>query len=203
MASEVRARGGKAVVHLADVSRPDGAAGLIEAAVAAFGRLDILVNNISNRVAKPLGETSFEDWRDVHASTLDAAFLCSKAALPHLVRHGVGAIVNIGGVSGHAGVKNRSAVAAAKAGLAGLTGALAVELAPQGVTVNCIAPGHLDRATEPGGMSAHFREKPIPVGRGGTAEEVASMVRHLVGPQGRYITGETIHMNGAWYVSIG
>ncbi len=203
VADEVRARGGKAIVHLADLTVPEAAEGLVAAAAEAFGRLDVLVNNISNRVAKPIGETSFAEWREVQASTVDAAFLCTRAALPHLLAHGTGAIVNIGGVSGHAGVKNRTAVAAAKAGLAGFTGALAVELAPQGVTVNCIAPGHLERPSEPGGMSAHFREKPIPVGRAGTAEEVAAMVRFLVGPNGRYITGETIHMNGAWYVSIG
>jgi 3-oxoacyl-[acyl-carrier protein] reductase len=202
VAAEIEAAGGRALVHLADVSRPDAVVGMVEAAVGAFGRLDVLVNNTSIRATKPLGETSYEDWRLVQSSTLDAAFLCSKAALPHLARGGRGTIVNIGGVSGHAGVRNRSAVAAAKAGLAGLTGSLAVELAPQGITVNCIAPGHLERATEPGHMSAHFRERPIPAGRGGTAEEVAAMVLFLCGPRGRYISGETIHMNGAWYVSI-
>jgi 3-oxoacyl-[acyl-carrier protein] reductase len=203
VADEIVASGGRAAVHLADVGTPEGAAGLIEAAVAAFGRLDILVSNTSVRITKPLGETSDDDWREVQASTLDAAFLCARAALPHLAAGGRGTIVNIGGVSGHAGVRDRSAVAAAKAGLAGLTGALAVELAPQGITVNCIAPGHLERSTTPGHISRHFVEKPIPLGRGGTAEEVAALVRFLCGPNGRYITGETIHVNGAWYVSIG
>lgn len=203
VAREIESAGGRAAVHLADVTSPDGAESLVARAVETFGRLDILVNNVSHRIAQPVTETSFEDWRDVQSSTLDAAFLCIRAAVPHLGKGGNGAIVNIGGVSGHAGVANRSAVAAAKAGLAGLTAALGVELAPQGITVNCVAPGHLERDTTPGRMSAHFRERPIPVARGGRPDEVAAMVRLLCGPQGRFTTGQTIHVNGGWHVSIG
>ncbi len=170
------------------------------ATVKAFGRLDILVNNVALRIARPIAETSYDDWRAVLGSILDSAFLCTRAALPHLTKQG-GAIVNIGGVSGQAGVANRSAVATAKAGLSGMTAALAVELAPQGVTVNCVAPGHIahhDRDE----VSAHFKARAIPLGRSGTPEEVAATVRFLCGPGGRYISGDTIHVNGAWHVSI-
>jgi 3-oxoacyl-[acyl-carrier protein] reductase len=201
VAAEVKTAGGRAVVHMADVSTPDGASGLINAAISAFGRLDILVNNVAHRIAQPLLDTSLEEWKSTLSSTLDTAFLCSRAAIPHLQEHGKGAIVNIGGVSGQAGVKNRSAVATSKAGLSGLTAALAIELADQGVTVNCVAPGHIEHHDRDE-ISKHFVDKPIPMGRGGKPQEIAATVRLLCGPGGRFTTGQTIHVNGGWYVSI-
>ena len=201
VAAEVDAAGGKALVHMADVANPDGAAGLIDAAVKTFGRLDILVNNVAHRIARPLTETTFEEWQAVLGSALNSAFLCSRAAIPHLSQHGGGTIVNIGGVSGQAGVKNRTAVATSKAGLSGLTSALAIELAGQGVTVNCVAPGHIEHHDRDE-MSQHFIDRPIPAGRGGTPQEIAAQVRLLCGPNGRFTTGQTFHINGGWYVSI-
>ena len=202
IAGEVEEAGGRARVHLADVSDPKQAKGLVEETVEAFGRLDILVNNVAHRIAKPVVETSFEEWRDVQANTLDSAFLCIRHAVPHLIAGGGGSIVNIGGVSGHRGVKNRAAVAAAKAGLAGMTAALAVELAPHDINVNCVSPGSIDNYEVTGHVPAHFRENPIPMGRMGTVREIAAMVRHLCGPEGRYVAGQTIHVCGAWNVSI-
>ena len=202
IAREIEAAGGRARVHLADVSVPDRAKGLIEAAVSAFGRLDILVNNVSHRIAKPVVETGYEEWRDVQANTVDSAFLCIREAVPHLIAAGGGSIVNIGGVSGHRGVRNRSAVAAAKAGLAGMSAALAVELAPHNINVNCVSPGSIDNYEVAGHVPDHFRENPTPMGRMGTVGEIAAMVRHLCGPEGRYVAGQTIHVCGAWNVSI-
>ncbi len=199
---EIESAGGRAIAHLADVTDPQQVEGMVDAAVRAFGRLDILVNNVAVRKAGPVTETSFEDWRAVLASVLDAAFLCIKASVPHLAKHGRGTIVNIGGVSGHAGVANRCHVAAAKAGLAGMAGSLAVELAPQGITVNCVSPGYIRTARAEGHIPAHFAERPVPLGRPGEPEEIAAMIRFLSGPGGRFISGETIHMNGAWYVTI-
>lgn len=201
VAGEVEAAGGRAIVHMADVTDEDEVAGMVAAAVGAFGGLDILVNNVSSRLAKPLTEIALDEWRGVISSTLDGAFLCARAAIPHLAKSTRGTIVNIGGVSGHGGVANRTVVAAAKAGLAGLTGALARELAPQDITVNCVAPGHIEHAGEPGRMSQHFIERPIPLGRAGEPEDVAEMVRLLCGPRGRYITGQTIHINGGWHIA--
>ena len=202
IAGEVEEAGGRARVHLADVSDPGQAKELVEETVEAFGRLDILVNNVAHRIAKPVVETSYEEWRDVQANTLDSAFLCIRHAVPHLIAGGGGSIVNIGGVSGHRGVKNRAAVAAAKAGLAGMTAALAVELAPHDINVNCVSPGSIDNYEATGHVPAHFRENPIPMGRMGTVREIAAMVRHLCGPEGRYVAGQTIHVCGAWNVSI-
>jgi 3-oxoacyl-[acyl-carrier protein] reductase len=200
-AAEIASAGGRAHVCLADVSNAADAARLIASAVGTFGRLDILVNNVGQRCHTAITETSDEDWHRVLASILDGTFYCTRAAVPHLAASGRGAVVNIGGVSGHAGVTNRTAVATAKAGLAGFTGALAIELAPRNITVNCVAPGHI-RTSHDGGLPPHFKARQAALGRPGTVDEVAATVAFLCGPGGHYITGETIHVNGGWYVTI-
>ncbi len=199
---EIEAAGGRAIVQLGDVTDPDAVDGLIGAAVDAFGRLDILVNNVATRSHSPITETSFEEWHAVLASTIGAAFLTIKASVPHLEKGGNGTIVNIGGVAGHAGVANRVPVAAGKAGLAGMSGSLAIELAPKGITVNCVSPGYIETDRGGGQVPAHFIERAPPLGRPGSVHEIAGTVRFLAGPGGRYITGETIHVNGGWYVTI-
>ncbi len=198
---EIEAAGGRAMVHMADVTVEDQVQGMVDAAVAAFGRLDILVNNVASRSQTPIVETSLEDWRAVLASALDSTFLCTRASVPHLAKGGRGSIVNLGGVSGHAGVPNRSPVAAAKAGLAGMTGSLAVELAPQKIRVNCVSPGHINSSHD-GGVPQHFVDRVSPLGIGDMTE-IAAIIRFLCTPGARFITGETIHANGGWYVSIG
>ena len=201
VAEAVRSHGGKAIVHMADVTDQAQVEAMIAAAATAFGGIDILVNNVSNRLAKPLPEIELDEWRSVISSTLDACFLCSKACMPWLEKSDRATIVNLGGVSGHAGVKNRTAVAAAKAGLVGLTGSMASEFANRDITVNCVAPGHIEHAGEPHRMSQHFKDKPIPLGRVGAPEDIAAMVRLLCGPRGRYTTGQTIHINGGWHIA--
>jgi 3-oxoacyl-[acyl-carrier protein] reductase len=198
--SDIEAAGGRAIVHMADVTREDQVQGMVDAAVAAFGRLDILVNNVGSRSQTPIVETSLEDWHAVLSSALDSSFLCTRASVPHLAKGGRGAIVNVGGVSGHAGVANRSPVATAKAGLAGLTGALAIELAPQNIRVNCVSPGHINTTNEDG-VPQHFIDRVAPHGVG-DMDEIAAVIRFLCTPGARFITGETIHANGGWYVSI-
>ena len=147
----------------------------------------------------PVGlQNGDEDWREVTASILDAAFLCVRASVPHLAAGGRGAIVNIGGVAGHAGVGGRAHVVAAKAGVAGLTKGLATELASQNIVVNCVAPGYVH--TERDHVPPHFKERPVPLGRPAQTDEIAAMVRFLCGPQARYVTGQVIHVNGGWYM---
>jgi 3-oxoacyl-[acyl-carrier protein] reductase len=200
VAAEIVACGGRARAVMADVSRPEGAQHLIAEAVAAFGRIDVLVNNAAVRMDSPVEQISVDEWRTVVANILDTSFFCSQAAVPHLKRNGSGAIINIGGVSGHAGVNHRAHVSAAKAGVAGLTRALAAELASAGITVNCVAPGRIETIRS-GELPAHFRERPTPLGRGGRPDEVAAMVQHLAGPGGRFITGQIIHVNGGWHMA--
>ena len=137
--------GAKAALHIADVTKPDEVKALVEATVKRFGRLDFLVNNAAVRY-----ETAFsahevtKNGGSVLAIVLDGAFLCAQAALPHMIKAGGGTIVNIGGQTGHKGAAERAHVITAKAGLAGMTKALAMDLAPHKITVNCVVPGTID-----------------------------------------------------------
>ena len=198
-AEETRAMiGPGAAVHIADVTDSRAVAEMVEATVARFGRLDILVNNAAVRAETPFAEMRFEDWRRVLSIVLDGAFLCTQAALPHLVKAGGGTIINIGGLTAHKGADGRAHVITAKAGLAGLTRALALDLAPHQITVNCVVPGTIETVRGlPGAPERpqHRRTLP-PVGRRGEPEEIAAMVRTLCGPDMRYVTGQSIHVNG-------
>jgi 3-oxoacyl-[acyl-carrier protein] reductase len=202
VAAELQRLGGRALVQPADIAVPAQVEALIAAAVGAFGRLDILVNNAAIRRESPIESLAYEEWREVMGVVLDGAFLCAKAALPHLKAAGGGSIVNIGGLSAHTGAANRAHVVAAKSALPGLTRALAHDLAPHGITVNCVVPGLID--TPRGGTSplapAHHRTHATLLGRKGKPQEVAAMVRMLCGPDARYITGQTIHVNGGAYL---
>ena len=194
--------GGKGAVHIADVTDAAQVAALIEATVKRFGRLDVLVNNAAVRAETPFESIALEEWRRVLASILDAAFLCSQACLPHLAKSGTGAIVHIGGLTGHRGASGRAHVIAAKSGLAGLTKAMALDLAAKGITVNCVVPGTIESQRGLPGVPerpAH-RTAPPPIGRRGHPEEIAAMVRMLCGPDARYITGQAIHVNGGGYM---
>jgi 3-oxoacyl-[acyl-carrier protein] reductase len=199
VADEIRQAGGRAAVKIADVTDPAAVAALIAAAVDGFGRLDILVNNAAVRREIDFARLDYAEWRDVVATTLDGAYLCSHAALPHLMRSGAGAIVNIGGLSSFTGSARRAHVIAAKAGLVGLTRALAHDLAPHGITVNCVAPGIID-TSRAGEEPAHHARHSTLVGRRGRPEEIAALVRFLCGPGARYITGQTIHANGGAFL---
>ena len=130
--------------------------------------------------------------------SLEGPFLASQAALPALEKT-KGTIVNIGGLTAYTGATHRAHVVAAKAGLDGLTKALAVELAPKGITVNLVSPGMIDTARE-GAEPAHRKTRTTILGRRGKPEEVAAMVRYLAGPNGRYLTGQTIHVNGGVFL---
>ena len=183
-----------------DVTVPAEARKLVDSAIRSFGRLDILVNNVGIRLEASIEETTDELWHGVMTSMLDSTFLCTRAAVPHLIASGRGAIVNIGGMAGHAGIPNRAAIATAKAGIAGFTGSLAIELASKNVTVNCVSPSYIQTDAA---VPAHIQRRTAPIGRHGSVGEVAATVAFLCGPGGRYITGQTIHVNGGWYVSIG
>ncbi len=194
----IAAQGGQAAVHLADIADAEQARGLIAAAVRRFGRLDVLVNNASVRRQSKLADITPEEWRLILGSTLDGAFYCAQAAAGHIATVGGGSIVNLGGISAHAAPAGRPHVAAAKAGMVGLTRALARELAGDNITVKAVAPGAIDTVR---GNAGSAKLPPNLAGRRGTVEEIAEMVRYLCSPAARFITGQTIHVNGGAFMS--
>ncbi len=198
----IASAGGEAIAVIADITDENAVAAMTEAAITRFGRLDILVNNAAVRGETKLSEMTLSEWRRVVGPTLEGPFLCAREALPHLVASGNGAIVNIGGLTGYTGARNRVHVVSAKSGLDGMTKALAHELAEHAITVNLVSPGLIDTVRgkhNPTNPDHHRRHETL-LGRRGRPEEVAAMVRHLAGPNGRFITGQTIHVNGGVYL---
>lgn len=202
MVAAVEAEGGRAAWQLADVTNPVSVRAAVEATLERFGRIDILVNNAAIRGEVAFDAMTLAQWHQVLGVTLDGPFLCSQAALDALSASGAGAIINIGGLTAYTGAKQRAHVVTAKAGLDGLTKALAQELAEREITVNLVSPGLID--TVRGGHSAaepdHHKHRTTLVGRRGRPQEVAAMVRYLAGPNGRYLTGQTLHVNGGAYL---
>ncbi|HEX5281046.1 MAG TPA: 3-oxoacyl-ACP reductase FabG [Micropepsaceae bacterium] len=197
--AEITERAGRAIFIQADITKADDAKRIVDETVGRFGRLDILVNNAGVRPENPIENITLDEWHSVLAVVLDGAFLCSQAALPALTQGGRGCIINIGGLTAYTGAPQRAHVITAKAGLDGFTKALAVELAPRGIMVNLVAPGLIDTKRK-GGDPAHRKSRTVLAGRLGQPEDIAAMVRLLAGPRGRYLTGQTIHINGGVYL---
>jgi 3-oxoacyl-[acyl-carrier protein] reductase len=189
-------------VAQADITDPAAVERMVASGVAAYGGIDILVNNAAIRKEAPLTDVSFADWKEVLGIMLDGAFLCTKACVPQMRTRGGGSIVTIGGMTGHSGAEQRVHVITAKAGLAGFTKGVAMDVAKFGITANCVVPGLI--GTQRGSTSPanphHHANRPMPLGRRGTAQEVASLVRYLCGPQARYITGQSLHLNGGSFM---
>ena len=192
-----------ALLCVADVTDAQAVQAMVAQVAARFGRLDVLVNNAAIRKEATLADMSSADWRSTLAVVLDGAFHCSQAALPYLQKATEGAVVNIGGLTAHTGAENRVHVVTAKAGLVGLTRALAHDLASHHVTVNCVSPGMIDTVRHGSSVSAqpqhHKKHTPL-LGRRGTAEEVADSVAWLAGSQARFVTGQVLHVNGGTYL---
>jgi 3-oxoacyl-[acyl-carrier protein] reductase len=199
---ELQAMGTPALLCVADVTDQAAVQGMLAQIDKHWGRLDVLVNNAAVRHEAPISQISAADWRGTLAVVLDGAFFCAQAALPLLQKSPAGAIINIGGLTAHTGAAQRAHVVTAKAGLTGLTRALAHELAP-GISVNCVAPGMISTArnasTATGTPQHHAKHQPL-LERRGTAEEVAAMVTWLASEQARFVTGQVMHVNGGTYL---
>ena len=197
---EIKTAGGRAVSVIGDVGDAKTAEALVAAALKNFGRIDVLVNNAALRREKPIDQMSYEEWREVMDTTLDSAFRCVKACLPALRKQG-GTIINLGGMSAHIGSKQRAHVMTAKAALVGFSRALAHDLAADKITANCVVPGAID-TSRPSTSSkpAHHLTHGTITGERGKPEDVAAMVRFLVGPGGRNVTGQTLHVNAGAYL---
>lgn len=198
VAAEVEELGRRALPILADVGDKEQLEALLDQALDKFGRLDIVVNNAATRPHKPFAEMSYDDWRGVLATDLDSAFLTTKAALPGMMQKGWGRVVNVSGLQAFQGRHGGAHISAAKVGLIGLTRALATELGPSGIVVNCIVPGAIDTSRE--GLSnatrGSARIAEIPVGRLGYTDDIASLCAFLCSDAAGFINGQTIHCNG-------
>ncbi len=195
--------GPSAMVAMADVTDRAAVDAMIAAVRARFGRLDILVNNAAVRGEVPFADLDHATWSRILSICLDGAFHCTQAALPLLKEAGGATVVNIGGLTAHTGAVERTHVVTAKAGLVGMTRALAHELAGFGITVNNVAPGMMDtkRGASAGNQQPrHHATQPTLLGRRGQPDEIAAAVRWLAGPGGRFVTGQVIHINGGAYL---
>tara|TARA_R110000824_G_scaffold52692_3_gene146063 strand:+ start:52753 stop:53508 length:756 start_codon:yes stop_codon:yes gene_type:complete len=199
--SLVEACGRQGLITLGDLADPETAPRIMKEVLDRFGRLDTLVNNAAIRPECPFAELSFAEWRRVMSVCLDAVFLITQAALAALQKSPQAAIINIGGLTAHTGASNRAHVISAKAGLVGFTRALAHELSPDGITVNCVAPGLIETVREAGNKPQHHDTRTNLVHRRGLPEEIAESVAFLAGNSGRYITGQTMHVNGGAYLA--
>jgi 3-oxoacyl-[acyl-carrier protein] reductase len=201
-ARAVAALGCKSAVFPADLTRSAEARALVASVVAGMGRLDVLVNNAGDLVErKPLLEMTEALWRQVLDLNLSSVLFVTQAAVPGMVERGRGAVVNVSSLAAHnGGGPGALAYAAAKGGLVSLTKAMAKELAPKGVRVNCVSPGLIGQTAFHGRFTAPEAfaaiEKTIPLGRGGTPEEVGRVIAFLAGPDAAYLVGETVEVNG-------
>jgi 3-oxoacyl-[acyl-carrier protein] reductase len=188
--------GRRAIAIEADVSNRTEVAKMVELAIGEFGRLDILVNNAGIAPESPIEATTEEIWDHVLGVNLKGQFLLCQAVVPHMRARGYGRIVNIASEQGLIGAAGMSAYCASKAGVFGLTKSLARELAPDGILVNCVAPGPVDTAL----LNALDRTPElmarIPLGRIGLPDEIAYAVLFLASPETSWTTGQILSPNG-------
>ena len=192
---------GRVLALHTDVSQPAQVNGAIAAVMQRFGRIDALVNNAGVAVFKPIGETSFDDWRHVLGTNLDGAFLCTQACAPAMRAGGGGAVVNIASISGLRASTLRVAYGTSKAALIHLTKQHAVELGTVGIRVNAVAPGPVDTEMAKLVHSVAIRSDyhdVIPLNRYGTTEEIAEVVGFLCSPAASYVNGQVLAVDGGF-----
>jgi NAD(P)-dependent dehydrogenase (short-subunit alcohol dehydrogenase family) len=204
-AEEVKREGGEATAVKADVTKPREVDGMIEAALQKFGKIDILVNNAGNRPITPFLETSDEEWDYMIRLNLSSVFYCSRRAVPYLEKE-QGKIINMASIGGLSGYANRASYCAAKAGVINLTRAMAVELAPKKIRVNCISPGvtltpltaHYATAQDADSLAMMNLLNSVPARRWGKPEDIAAAALFLASDEAGYILGVMLPVDGGW-----
>jgi 3-oxoacyl-[acyl-carrier protein] reductase len=200
--AEIVAAGGEALAVQADVASSEQVSALIKATTERFGQVDILVNNAGITRDKLVMRMSEEDWDAVLDTNLKGAFLCAKAVTPLMMKQRSGVIVNVGSVIGKVGAAGQVNYSASKAGLVGLTKALAKELGSRNVRVNAVAPGFIEtEMTEV--LKEEYRDiilKQIPLARFGAAEDIAKVVLFLCSSDAAYIQGDVLTVDGGLFM---
>ena len=194
---DIESAGGKAVALQADISDPLAAAELVRETEARLGPIGVLVNNAGVNAGKPLDQLDAQIWNDTIATNLSSAFFVTQAALPAMRAQRWGRIIMVSSVAAQTGGVIGPHYAASKAGLLGLTHSYANLLAKEGITSNAIAPALIDTDMIRGNPA--ITPQLIPIGRFGTSNEVAAVAVMLA--TNGYITGQTIRVNGGWYMS--
>jgi NAD(P)-dependent dehydrogenase (short-subunit alcohol dehydrogenase family) len=202
VAQQVRDAGGEARVFQADVAREDQVAQLEKEVAAAYGKVHILINNAGINIRKPITDFTLAEWNQVMDTNVTSAFLMCRAFVPHMKGLGYGRIINLTSTMAWTSMPHRAAYSTSKSGLLGMIRALALELAPDGITVNGISPGPF--ATE---MNTPLLENPetnrlfisrIPLGRWGKVEEVGQLAVYLCSEAAGFITGTDVLIDGGW-----
>lgn len=201
-AEQIWQTGSGAQVFRADVTSEEQVLRLEKEVTEAFGRVPILINNAGINIRKDLTDFTLEEWRRVLDANLTSTFLMCRAFVPHMRGTGYGRVINLASIMAHVSLPGRTAYSASKAAILGLTRALALELAREGITVNAISPGPF--ATE---MNTPVMENPelnaqfvakVPLGRWGRVEEVGQLAVYLCSPEAGFITGTDVLIDGGW-----
>ena len=202
VAADARKSNITAEVFTGDVSREQDVRRIEQAIIDQFKKVHILINNAGINIRKNVTDFTYEEWTSVINTNLVGAFLMCRSFVPHMRDEGYGRIINLTSIMSHISLPGRTAYSASKAGLLGFTKALALELAPEGITVNGISPGPC--ATEMNipilnnpELNQQFISK-LPVGRWGKVEEIAKCLLYVCSPEAGFLTGTDIVIDGGW-----
>lgn len=196
----IRKTGHRAFAIRADLTRPTDCRRAVSTAARGLGRLDILVNNVGEWLVKTVEATHLDEWREVLDSNLTATYLCSRAAVPHMRKHGWGRIVNLGAAGAYRahGTARMASFYAAKAGIVAFSKSLAREVGQDGITVNVVSPGVIQDPELTRARARRRKDPDTAVGRPGTGEDVAAAVLFLVSDEAEFLTGDVLGVTGGW-----
>lgn len=201
----IKASGGEALVAMGDVSDSSQVNEILATTIRSFGGIDIVVHNAAVRSNQSIEELDFKTFKHIVDLSIHGCFHLAKAAIPSMKLRGGGCFVGVGGMSSLQGVRGRSHVMAAKMGLNAFIRGLAIDLAQYNIRANQVVVGHYDTVRVGNPSSSSKRQLvdcDVPLGRRGVPQDMANLIRFIVGPSASYITGQTIHSNGGAYMNL-